>query len=218
MMPIRVVLADDHTLVRAGIGSLLRTFDGIEVVGEADDGASALQLVERYRPDVVLLDIGMPRMSGLEVLPHLARIDGSIRAVILSIHRDSEYVFEALRAGAIGYLVKDSAVSDLETALRTVARGERYLSPSISRTVVEDYVSRRGTSTSDTLRALTPRQREILKRVAAGLTSKEIAQKLGLSYRTVEVHRMNLMRRLNVHDVAGLVRFAVTVGLVHSSD
>ena len=218
MVPIRVVLADDHTLVRAGIRSLLRSFDGIEVVGEADDGRSALQLVERFRPDVVLLDIGMPRMSGLEVLPHLARIDCSIRAVILSIHRDSEYVFEALRAGAIGYLVKDSAVSDLETALRTVARGERYLSPAISRTVVEDYVSRRGTTTSDTLRALTPRQREILKHVAAGLTSKEIAQKLGLSYRTVEVHRMNLMRRLNVHDVAGLVRFAVTVGLVHSSD
>jgi RNA polymerase sigma factor (sigma-70 family) len=211
---IRVVLADDHTLVRAGIRSLLQEIEGIEVVGEAGDGVALLQLVADCRPDVVLLDIGMPRMSGLEAVAQLSKIDPSIRAVILSIHRAEEYVIEALRAGAVGYLLKDSAVSELEIALRTVTRGEQYLSPAVSQTVVDDYVERYTTTAADALALLTPREREVLKLVAAGLTSKEIAQHLGISYRTVEVHRLNLMRRLNVHDVTALVRFAVGAGLL----
>jgi DNA-binding NarL/FixJ family response regulator len=211
---IRVVLADDHTLVRAGIRSLLQEMEGIEVVGEAEDGLALLQLVSACRPDVALLDIGMPRMTGLEAVPHLARIDPSIRAVILSIHRAEEYVIEALRAGAVGYLLKDSAVSELETAMRTVARGEQYLSPAVSQTVVDDYVDRYAATATDTLALLTPREREVLQLVAGGLTSKEIAQQLGISYRTVETHRMHLMRRLNVHDVTALVRFAVGAGLL----
>lgn len=211
---IRVVLADDHTLVRAGIRSLLQEIEGIEVVGEAGDGVALLQLVAACRPDVVLLDIGMPRMSGLEAVAQLSKIDPSIRAVILSIHRAEEYVIEALRAGAVGYLLKDSAVSELEIALRTVTRGEQYLSPAVSQTVVDDYVERYTATAADALALLTPREREVLKLVAAGLTSKEIAQHLGISYRTVEVHRLNLMRRLNVHDVTALVRFAVGAGLL----
>jgi RNA polymerase sigma factor (sigma-70 family) len=211
---IRVVLADDHTLVRAGIRSLLQEIEGIEVVGEAGDGVELLQRVADCRPDVVLLDIGMPRMSGLEAVAQLSKIDPSIRAVILSIHRAEEYVIEALRAGAVGYLLKDSAVSELEIALRTVTRGEQYLSPAVSQTVVDNYVERYTATAADALALLTPREREVLKLVAAGLTSKEIAQHLGISYRTVEVHRLNLMRRLNVHDVTALVRFAVGAGLL----
>jgi RNA polymerase sigma factor (sigma-70 family) len=211
---IRVVLADDHTLVRAGIRSLLQEIEGIEVVGEAGDGVELLQRVADCRPDVVLLDIGMPRMSGLEAVAQLSKIDPSIRAVILSIHRAEEYVIEALRAGAVGYLLKDSAVSELEIALRTVTQGEQYLSPAVSQTVVDNYVERYTATAADALALLTPREREVLKLVAAGLTSKEIAQHLGISYRTVEVHRLNLMRRLNVHDVTALVRFAVGAGLL----
>ena len=212
MQLIRVALADDHILVRAGIHSLLQDLEGIEVIGEAEDGPSVLELVERYLPDIVLLDIGMPRMTGLEILPHLLRMHSGIGLIMLSMHREAEYVFEALRSGASGYLLKDSTVGELETAVRTVARGERYLSPAISRTVVDIY-ARSGTMPVAEYEALTPRQREILNLVAAGQTSKEIAQQLGLSYRTVEVHRMHLMRRLKVHDVAGLVKFAVTMGV-----
>lgn len=212
MQTIRVVLADDHTLVRAGIRSLLQEFQGIEVVGEAGDGITALRIVEAQKPHVVLLDIGMPGMSGLEVTSRLKQLDASVSAVILSIHRAEEYVWEALRAGAAGYLVKDSAVAELEIAVRAVARGEQYLSPAIARTVPDDNPGQR-LPPADAYETLTPRQREVLQRVAAGLTSKEIAQELGLSYRTVDVHRMLLMRRLNVRDVAGLVRFAVQAGL-----
>jgi DNA-binding NarL/FixJ family response regulator len=213
MAPIRVVLADDHTLVRAGIRSLLEGMHGIEVVGEAGDGFAALSLAEIKRPQVVLLDIGMPGMSGLEVVPRLLKIDPSIRAVILSMHKGEEYVLEALRAGAVGYLLKESAVPELEIAVRAVARGETYLSPAVSRRVVDDYLSRAG-AIADALAALTPRQREVLRLVAAGRTSKEIANQLGVSYRTVEVHRLNLMRRINVHDTAGLVRYAMRAGLI----
>ena len=213
MLPIRVVLADDHTLVRAGIRSLLEGIAGVEVVGDASDGSAVLLLAERHRPHVVLLDIGMPGMSGLEVVPRLLKIDRSIRAVMLSMHKSEEYVLEALRAGAAGYLLKESAVPELEIAVRAVARGELYLSPAVSRRIVDDYLGRAG-AIDDALAALTQRQREILRLVAAGRTSKEIASELGVSYRTVEVHRLNLMRRINVHDTAGLVRYAMRVGLV----
>jgi len=217
MQTIRVVLADDHTLVRAGIRSLLQEIEGVEVVGEAGDGATALRLVETHKPDVVLLDIGMPGMSGLEVASHLTRLEPPIRSIILSIHRTEEYVWEALRAGAVGYLMKDSAAAELEIAVRTVARGEQYLSPAIFRTVANVDPSEERAA-AETYATLTPRQREVLERVAAGQTSKEIARELGVSYRTVEVHRMLLMRRLNVRDVTGLVRFASRAGLTRKKD
>jgi len=212
-MAIRVLLADDHTLVRAGIRGLLQGLADVEVVGEAGDGHEALRLAESLHPDVALLDVGMPGLNGLEVAGRLATQDAPIRVVILSMHTSEEYVLRALRAGCAGYLVKDSAVAELEIAIRAVARGETYLSPAVSKRVVDDYVSRTG-GALDPLDALTPRQREILQLAAEGHSSKEIAQRLKLSYRTVETHRAQLMERLGVHDLAGLVRFAVRVGLV----
>lgn len=210
---VRVLLADDHTLVRAGLRRLLEGLAGVEVVGEAGDGQTALRLAQELRPNVVLLDVGLPGLNGLEVAGRLSALDGGIRVLILSMHSSEEYVLRALRAGCAGYLVKGSAVSELEVAVRAVARGETYLSPVVSRRVVDDYLGRTG-GAADPLDALTPRQREILQLVAEGHTSKEIAERLGLSFKTVEAHRAQLMERLGVHDLAGLVRFAVRVGLV----
>jgi DNA-binding NarL/FixJ family response regulator len=215
MKPIRVLLVDDHTLVRAGIRGLLEGLSGVEVAGEAGDGHEALRLAESLSPDVVLLDIGMPGLNGLEVTARLAKLAPAIRAVILSMHISEEYVLQALRAGAAGYLLKGSAVAELELAIRAVVRGDIYLSPAVSRRVVDEYVRRTG-GEDDPLAALTPRQREILQLVAEGNSSKAIAQRLGLSYRTVETHRNQLMKRLDIHDLTGLVRFAMRAGIVAS--
>lgn len=211
--PIRVILADDHTLVRAGLRGLLQGIAGVEVVGEAEDGHGVLQLAAELRPDVALLDIGMPGLNGLDAAAQMVRLDERIRVLILSMHSAEEYVLRALRAGCAGYLLKRSAVTELEIAVRAVARGETYLSPGVSKQVVDDYVGRTG-GTPDPLEALTPRQREILQLVAEGHTSKEIAERLQLSFKTVEAHRAQIMVRLNLQDVTGLVRFAVRVGLV----
>ncbi len=215
MTPIRVLLADDHTLVRAGIRGLLKDLENVEVVGEAGDGQEAMRLAEGLRPDIVLLDVGMPGLNGLEVAGRLATLDASMKVVILSMHTSEEYVLRAMRAGCAGYLLKGSAVSELEVAVRAVARGETYLSPAVSRHVMDDYVRRTG-GAADPIDALTPRQREVLQLVAEGHTSKEIAEQLGLSVKTVEAHRAQIMERLGLHDVAGLVRFAVRMGLVGS--
>lgn len=211
--PIRVLLADDHTLVRAGLRGLLQGISGVEVVGEAEDGHEAVQLATQLQPDVVLLDIGMPGLNGLDAAAQLLKADSRTRVLILSMHTAEEYVLRALRAGCAGYLLKRSAVTELEIAVRAVARGETYLSPTVSKKVVDDYVGRTGGS-ADPLEALTPRQREILQLVAEGHTSKEIADRLQLSFKTVEAHRAQIMERLNLEDVTGLVRFAVRVGLV----
>jgi DNA-binding NarL/FixJ family response regulator len=213
MKPIRLLLADDHIMVRAGIGGLLARLPDVEIVGETGDGHEALRLAETLRPNVVLLDIGMPGLNGLEVAARLAKLDPAIRVVILSMHSTEEYVLQALRAGAAAYLLKGSAVAELEVAIRAVTRGETYLSPAVSKHVVDEYV-RRTSGEADPLAALTPRQREILQLVAEGHTSKEIAQRLGVSHRTVEVHRNQLMKRLDVHDLPSLVRFAMRVGLL----
>jgi DNA-binding NarL/FixJ family response regulator len=210
---IRVLIADDHTLVRAGIRGLLEGLDQVEVVGEAGDGQETLRLAESLHPDIVLLDIGMPGLNGLDVAARLNAQHPAARVLILSMHTSEEYVLRALRAGCAGYLLKGSAVAELEVAVRAVARGETYLSPAVSKHVMDDYVRRTGGS-SDPVEALTARQREVLQLVAEGNTSKDIGERLGLSFKTVEAHRAQIMERLGIHDVASLVRFAVRMGLV----
>jgi DNA-binding NarL/FixJ family response regulator len=212
MTPIRVLLADDHALVRAGMRSLLNAMADVAVVGEASSGEEALELAGRERPDIVLMDIAMKGMSGLDAAARLRELHPEVRVVILSMHAGEEYVLKALRAGAVGYLLKDAATGELELALRSVMRGESWFSPAVSRQVVEGYVQRvGGEAVADTL---TARQREVLKLVAGGKSTKEIAYQLKLSVKTVETHRAQIMERLGIRDVAGLVRYALRTGLV----
>lgn len=221
MKPTRVLLAEDHTLVRAGIRALLQNLTGIQVVAEASDGREALRLIKTYQPDVVLMDIAMAGLNGLEATARVTKEFPTVRVIILSMHSNEEYVAQALRAGAAGYLLKDAVAAELELAVTAVARGETYLSPVVSKHVIADYLRRVGgrktsggggaTSASE---LLTPRQREILQLIAEGRSTKEIASILHLSVKTVETHRTQLMARLDIHDVAGLVRYAIRIGLV----
>jgi len=211
----RVILADDHTLFRAGIKSILERVGGVNVVAESGDGRDALEMVKKHRPDVALLDITMPGLNGLEVAGRVAGVSPNTKVVILSMHANEGYVAQALRAGVVGYLLKDAAARDLEAALKTVLRGETYLSPSISKQVVEMFL-RTDEPAADPLTGLTARQREILQLIAEGHSTKEIASDLGVSVKTVETHRAQLMERLDIHDIPGLVRFAIRAGLVSS--
>jgi DNA-binding NarL/FixJ family response regulator len=212
MAKLRVLLVDDHALVRAGVRSLLQDIADVDVVAEASDGAEALAAAEREQPDVVLMDIAMKGMNGLEAAARLRERQPEAKIIILSMHTSEEYVLLALRAGAAAYLIKDSATSELELALKCVMRGDTYLSPAISRQVVDGYVQRVGVGASPD--PLTPRQRDVLKRVAEGRSTKEIAFDLNLSVKTVETHRAQIMDRLGIRDVAGLVRYAMRAGLV----
>lgn len=213
MRPIRVLLAEDHALVRAGFRALLQNLPGIEVVAEAGDGREALRLIRESQPDVVLMDISMPGLNGLDATARVASEFPNVRVIILSMHANEEYVLQALRAGATGYLLKDSDAAELELAIAAVARGETYLSPPVSKHVIADYIRLVG-GESGSLERLTPRQREVLQLIAEGHTTKEIAQILSVSVKTVTTHRMELMERLDIHDIAGLVRYAIRMGLV----
>ena len=213
MKQIRVLLADDHTLVRAGIRALLHNVPGVEVVAEASDGRDALSLIRSRAPNVVLMDIAMAGLNGLEAAARVVKEHPGVRVIILSMHANEEYVMQALRAGASGYLLKDAATTELELALQAVARGEIYLSPAISKKVIDSYLAR--VEPGPGLSAqLTPRQREILQLIAEGKSAKEIAFLLNLSIKTVETHRAQLMERLEIYDVPGLVRYAMRTGLV----
>lgn len=209
---IRVVLADDHALVRAGMRSLLNGMPQVHVVAEAASGEEAVELAGRERPDVVLMDIAMKGITGLEAAARIRERHPEVRVVILSMHAGEEYVLQALRAGAVGYLLKDAATGELELALRSVMRGESWFSPAVSRQVVEGYVQRVGGEAA--AEVLTARQREVLRLVAGGKSTKEIAYDLTLSVKTVETHRAQIMERLGIRDVAGLVRYALRTGLV----
>ena len=212
--PIRVMLADDHTLVRAGIRALLEKLPGVEVVGEAGDGREVLNLVKLHRPDVVLMDISMPGLNGLEAAARMAREFPDVRVIILSMHNNEEYVWRALKAGAAGYLLKKAATAELETALQRVVHGEIYLSQEISTQLLRNFPLHGIADRKSPLEQLTGRQREILQLIAEGQNTKGIAEILKVSPKTVEYHRMKLMDCLNVHDIPGLVRFALRVGLL----
>jgi len=199
--------------VRAGIRALVQNLAGVEVVAEAVDGREALALVKQHDPDVVLMDISMAGLNGLEAAARMAKDHPNTRVIILSAHSNEEYVCQALRAGAAGYLLKDAGTAELDLAVKAVARGETYLSPAVSKHVIADYMRRVG-GESGSLELLTPRQREILQLIAEGQTTKQIANTLHISVKTVETHRMQLMERLDIHDVPGLVRFAIRMRLV----
>ena len=213
MKRIRVLLADDHTLIRAGIRVLLERANEIEVVAEAGDGYEALELTRRHKPDLVLLDIAMPGLSGLEVLEAIRGEFPFLRVIILSVHDTEEYARKAMRAGAAGYLPKRAASSELEVAIRMVAQGDEYISPAISGRVRIHRNQTRPKERNLNVE-LTPRQQDVLRMVANGLSTKQIAEELGISGKTVESHRTLLMDRLNIHDIAGLVRYAIKTGLV----
>jgi DNA-binding NarL/FixJ family response regulator len=209
----RVLIVDNHAMVRAGFRALLQTLENIEVVDEAGDGREALRLVALHQPTIVLMDIAMPEMNGLEATIRMKKEFPDVRVIILSMHANEEYVYQALRAGAMGYLLKDGGTSELELAIRAIAHGETYLSPTVSKHVITDYM-RRVSTESNPMEQLTPRQREILKLVAEGKSTKEIAELLYISVKTVETHRMQLMDRLDIHDIAGLVHYAIRTGIV----
>lgn len=213
MRAIRVLLADDHDLFRAGLRVLLQDLDGFEVVAEAGDGREALRQVEAHRPDVVLMDLMMPGLNGLEATAQMAREFPGVRVLVLSMNAAEEFVLPAVRAGASGYVLKNARPDELEQAIRAVARGETYLTPAVSGHLIDDY-RRRTADEVDSLDKLTSRQREVLQLVAEGHSSKEIARRLGLSVKTVETYRSQLMDALDIHDIAGLTRYAIRKGLV----
>ena len=192
---------------------LLERIPGIEVVGEASNGRQALALVKTKRPNLILLDIAMAELGGLEALAQISRDFPAVKVIMLSAHANEEYVIRALRGGATGYMLKDAATAELELALKSVSEDKTYLSPSISRAMIDDYLQHVSAPVSP-LDQLTARQREILQSIAEGKTTKEIAIELEISAKTVEAHRLQLMERLNIHDIAGLVRYAIRNGLV----
>lgn len=211
----RVVLADDHSLVRAGLRSLIQELPGHEVVAEAEDGERAVELVTEHRPDLLVLDINMPRLDGLHALPLVKRAVPATRVLVVSMYDGADFVMQALRAGADGYLLKDAAATELMLALQALEAGRTYLSPAVSAPVVQQALAAAPAPAAalEDL-PLTPRQAEVLKRVVTGQSMKEIAWELQLSVKTVEAHRAQIMERLGVRNLAQLVLYAVRRGLV----
>jgi len=211
---IRVLVADDHMIVRAGIRHVVESESDFEVVGEAGSGAEALSLAATLLPDVVVLDISMPDQSGLEVAARLRGNGGTPRVLILSMHDNPEYVLESVRAGAHGYLLKDTAATELRNAIRAVCRGESYFSPPVASRLTAAV--RGEHDSTNALDQLTSRELQVLRGVAQGHTNKQIAGDLGISHRTVETHRESLMRKLKIRSVAELTRFAIETGIIPS--
>jgi DNA-binding NarL/FixJ family response regulator len=210
-------VVDDHSLMRAGIKALLNSFDAVTVVGEAGDGQIALKLIKELSPDVVLMDISMPVLNGLEVAARARKESPRTKIIFLSMHGGKEYVMRALEVGAAGYVLKDAETSELEFAIKSAVKGEVYLSPAVSAKMIEDFMFRKTDESKNVptpYEQLTSRQREILQLLAEGYTAKQIAEKTKLSINTVETHRTNIMNRLNIHDVAGLTRYAMAKGII----
>lgn len=215
MTTIRVLLAEDHTIVRKGIRSLLDDEPSVTVVGEAENGREAVEKAEALHPDIVLMDHTMPLLNGLEATRQLRKRLPETQVLILTMHTNEEYIFEFLQAGAAGYLVKQSAPTDLIAAIRAIHSGQPYLSPAISRTVIEEYI-RQGAESGkgDSLEILTDREREVLQLVAEGHTNREIADQLHISIKTVGVHRLNLMQKLDLHTPTELTKYAIRKGII----
>ena len=213
MSNLRVVIVEDHALVRAGMRALVQKIEGVEVVSDVGDGWEAVKAVQADAPDLVLMDIAMPGLNGLDATSRIVKESPTTRVILLSMHANEEYFQQALQAGASGYLLKGAELAELELAIRTVGKGETYLTPAVAKYAIEVY-REKSEGPSGPLGRLSMRQREILQLIAEGQTTKDIAQRLNLSVKTVETHRSQLMERLEIHDVPGLVRFAIRVGLV----
>jgi two-component system response regulator NreC len=208
-MRIRILLADDHMMVRQGIRALLEK-EGFEVVAEAMDGREAVRLAEKVKPDVAVLDIAMPLLNGIDAAREIRRVSPRTKTTLLTVHEENQYVVEALRAGVTGYVVKTKAAEDLVKAIREVSQGAVYMSPGVSREAVRAYLD--GTEPSND--GLTPREREVLQLVAEGKTTKEVAAVLGISVKTAESHRSRIMEKLDIHETASLVRYAIRLGVI----
>ncbi len=217
MEKLKILLADDHSLVRAGIKTLLENIQEIEVIAEADNGRQAVNFVREFHPDIVLMDIAMPEMNGLEALEQIKKEFPDVKVIILSMHANEEYVLQAKNKGAVGYLLKDSAPVELEEAIRAVSNGKTFLSPIISKGLIDDYhyrVNHIKKKSGGVFENLTSRKREILQLIAEGNTTKQIAEKLNVSIKTIETHRAQLMETLGIRDIPGLVRYAVRMGII----
>jgi len=215
MSQVRIFLADDHTVMRAGIRLVLERQPDLHVVGEASDGRETVNAIERLHPDVVVMDISMPNLNGIEATRQILANGVAVSIVVLSMHADEEYVLRALKAGARGYLLKESAEADLIAAVRAVVSGKSFFSPAISRLLVEDYVRQlQDRDIEDSYELLTTRERELLQLVAEGKSNKDIANLLNLSVYTVETHRSNIMEKLNLHGVPELILYAVRKGVI----
>jgi DNA-binding NarL/FixJ family response regulator len=212
-MTIRTVIADDHTIVREGLRSVLEKEIDIEIVAEATDGRAVLELAEKLKPDVIVLDIAMPIMSGIEATRKICNKYDNVKVVILSMHSDKRFVSRALKAGAQGYMLKDCAAEELIRAIRAVVANQTYLSPAVASGVVKGYLNYLSMTSSEPLSTLTPRENEILQLIAEGKNTKDIALILNLSIKTVETHRQRIMIKLNIYSIAGLTKYAVSEGL-----
>jgi two-component system, NarL family, response regulator NreC len=215
MVKVRILVVDDHTLIRRGIVGLLNSQSDMEVIAEAGSGKEALEFVDRCAPDVVLLDVAMPDGNGLETAKHIKENTPAVQVLMLTMHDRPDYVFEALRAGAAGYILKGADVQDLLSAVRAVYHGDVYLYPTLTKRLLTDFLRRaEGGAEPDHLNALSERERDVLRLIAQGKTSNEIAQMLVISPYTVQTHRDHIMEKLNLHRKADLIRYAVRVGLV----
>jgi two-component system response regulator NreC len=213
-MTAKVLIAEDLTLLRSGVRALLESTGKVEIVGEAADGREALKLAQKLSPDVVLMDVAMPDMNGIEATRQIRKAAPTVRVMMLSMHADRQYVFESLRAGASGYVLKNAALAELMSAIQTVMSGGTFLSAALADLVMDDYLRRaRGQNPETDLEKLSAREREVLQLLAEGNSSSEIARNLHISTRTVDTHRQHIMEKLDIHSVAGLTRFALRHGL-----
>ena len=214
MGKIKVLVADDHTILRQGIKALLDNQEGIEVIGEAKDGREALEIIEETLPDVILMDIAMPGLNGLEATRRIKKKFPRMKVLVLTMYTNEEYIFQILNAGANGYLVKETAFQDLISAIKAVYKNEAFMSPSISKKVINSYIKKAQDDEEKTREILTTREREILQLIAEGNSSKKIAELLFISPKTVETHRTHIMDKLNIHNRTGLIKYAIRKGMV----